>query len=188
MKRIGNLNGKPIIQGDENLLKKNIILYKENNGKIELSERRDNGKINNITQGNNNNSNYSSGRIMSSDIVSIKQITYKMNESNGMSQLDKQYDITSLINYSEELGVFVISKTDYDEIKQRDSYSSELYFLVHTKSIDVEYSLESGSNIKVTTVVDKNMMQHKFYYRYVPQDYIISDFKNYYKEFYLMVL
>ena len=51
MKRIGTLNGKPVVQCDENLLKKNTILYKENNGKIELSEREDSGKIDNITQG-----------------------------------------------------------------------------------------------------------------------------------------
>ena len=55
MKRIGTLNGKPIVQGDENLLKKNTILYKENNGKIELSEREDSGKIDNITSDNSSN-------------------------------------------------------------------------------------------------------------------------------------
>lgn len=54
MKRIGTLNNKPIVEGDENLLKKNTILYKENNGKIELSERGDSGKIDNITQGSSN--------------------------------------------------------------------------------------------------------------------------------------
>lgn len=55
MKRIGTLNGKPIVQGDENLLKKNTILYKEKNGKIELSEREDSGKIDNITSDNSSN-------------------------------------------------------------------------------------------------------------------------------------
>lgn len=55
MKRIGTLNGKPVVQGDENLLKKNTILYKENNGKIELSEREDSGKIDNITSDNSSN-------------------------------------------------------------------------------------------------------------------------------------
>ena len=55
MKRIGTLNGKPIVQCDENLLKKNTILYKENNGKIELSEREDSGKIDNITSDNSSN-------------------------------------------------------------------------------------------------------------------------------------
>ena len=55
MKRIGTLNGKPIVQGDENLLKKNTVLYKENNGKIELLEREDSGKIDNITSNNSSN-------------------------------------------------------------------------------------------------------------------------------------
>ena len=54
MKRIGTLNGKPVVQCDENLLKKNTILYKENNGNIELSERGDSGKIDNITQDSSN--------------------------------------------------------------------------------------------------------------------------------------
>ena len=54
MKRIGTLNGKPVVQCDENLLKKSTILYKENNGKIELSEREDSGKIDNITQDSSN--------------------------------------------------------------------------------------------------------------------------------------
>ena len=56
MRRIGTLNGKPIVQGNENEIKKNTILYKENNGKIELSERGDNSKIDNITQGSSNSS------------------------------------------------------------------------------------------------------------------------------------
>ena len=55
MKRIGTINGKSIVQCDENLLKKNTILYKENNGKIELSERGDSGKIDNITSDNSSN-------------------------------------------------------------------------------------------------------------------------------------
>ncbi len=62
MKRIGTLNGKPIVQGNENEIKKNTILYKENNGKIELSERGDSGKIDNITQGSSN-SNGDDGKI-----------------------------------------------------------------------------------------------------------------------------
>lgn len=63
MRRIGTLNGKPIVQGDKNLLKKNNILYKENNGKIELSEIGDSGKIDNITQGGNNSNSEEDKRI-----------------------------------------------------------------------------------------------------------------------------
>ena len=55
MKRLWILNGKPVLQCDKNLLKKNTILYKENNGKIELSEREDSGKIDNITSDNSSN-------------------------------------------------------------------------------------------------------------------------------------
>lgn len=100
---------------------------------------------------------------------------------------DKDYDISSLINYSEELGIFVISKTDYDEIKQRDSYSGELYFNVKAKGASVEYSTTSSSDVQVTTVTGEDQRPHKFYYRRVMQDSMIADFKNY-KEFYLMVL
>ena len=71
MKRIGTLNGKPIVQCDENLLKKNTILYKENNGKIELSEREDSGKIDNITQGGNNSNSEEDKRIYA--VVTNKQ-------------------------------------------------------------------------------------------------------------------
>lgn len=71
MRRIGTLNGKIVVQGDENLLKKNTILYKENNGKIELSERGDSGKIDNITQGGNNSNSEEDKRIYA--VITNKQ-------------------------------------------------------------------------------------------------------------------
>lgn len=71
MRRIGTLNGKPIVQGNENEIKKNTILYKENNGKIELLERGDSGKIDNITQGGNNSNSEEDKRIYA--VVTNKQ-------------------------------------------------------------------------------------------------------------------
>ena len=182
-RRIGTIKGKPIIKGGgTNTLADNEILVE--NTKILV---RENGQLKELCNNEGNNSNSSSSRILPSDIISIKQFTYTM-DSYGDSKPDKEYDISSLINYSEELGVFVISKTDYDEIKQRDSYSGEFYFYVEVKDTSVEYSTSSSSNMKVTTVTGDDWMPHKFYYRYVKQDYMIADFKNHYKEFYLMVL
>lgn len=180
-RRIGTIKGKSIINGGgTNTLADNEVLVENN--KIIV---RENGKLKEL--GNSNSSDSSSSRILPSDIISIEQLTCTMN-SYGDPVFDKNYDISSLINYSEELGVFVISKTDYDEIKQRDSYSGEFYFRVTAKDTGVEYSPSSSSDVKVTTVTSEDLMPHKFYYRYVLQDYIIADFKNHYKEFYLMVL
>lgn len=41
-KKIGVLNGKPVIQGDPNLITKNEILYKNDNNTIQLQERQGN--------------------------------------------------------------------------------------------------------------------------------------------------
>lgn len=48
MKRIGNLKGKPIVEGNPNEIKNNQIHYKEAGGGITLSERK-NGNLENIT-------------------------------------------------------------------------------------------------------------------------------------------
>ena len=40
-KRIGELKGKPIVQGDPNLITNNQILYKESEGKVSLFSRED---------------------------------------------------------------------------------------------------------------------------------------------------
>lgn len=182
-RRIGTIKGKPIIEGgNTNILTNNEILVQNN----KIIVRKDNELKELGNSNSSNNSDSSSSRVLPSDIISIKQLTYTTN-SYADAVFDKDYDISSLINYSEELGIFVISKTDYDEIKQRDSYSGELYFSVTAKGASVEYSTTSSSDVQVTTVTGEDGMPHKFYYRHVMQDSMIADFKNY-KEFYLMVL
>lgn len=51
MKKIGNINNIPIVQGRTNEIKNQIKADIDNNGKISLSKRTDNGIMKNINQG-----------------------------------------------------------------------------------------------------------------------------------------
>ena len=51
MKKIGNINNIPIVQGQTNEIKNQIKADIDNNGKISLSKRTDNGIMENINQG-----------------------------------------------------------------------------------------------------------------------------------------
>ena len=184
-KRIGAIKGKPIVEGcnfntltnNEILVEDNKIIYRENGKLKELGNNED----------NNNNSNSSSSRLTPSDIVSISQLTYTMN-NYGDATPDETYDITSLISYSEELGVFVISKADYDTIKQRNSYNGEFYFLVKCQNFNLTYNVLEEDSIAKSITNTEDFSSHIFYYSIFSQSRFIEDFKNYYREFYLMVL
>lgn len=180
-RRIGTIKGKPIIEGgDTNILTNNEILVQNN----KIIARKDN-ELKEL--GNNNNSNSSFGRLFPSDITSIEQQTFTM-DNYAMPAFDKTYDISFLINYSEELGVFTISETDYNEIKQRDSYSKELYFNIRFKDGGLTYNPVDQPDIEKSEVHDDSYKSHIFYYSIFNQSRLIKDFKNNYREFYLMVL
>ena len=51
MKKVGNINNIPIVQGKTNEIKNQIKADIDNNGKISLSKRTDNGIMENINQG-----------------------------------------------------------------------------------------------------------------------------------------
>lgn len=188
-RRIGTIKGKPIIEGggvntltdNEILVENNKIIYRED-GKLK--------ELGNNNNNDNNNSSSSSSRVLPEEIGSIEQYTYTLdNYANVIG--DKTYDITSLITYSEELGVFVISKANYDTIKQRDSLNGELYFSVKSNNTSglASYLADSTTNtIRVTTITGTDWMPHKFYCPDINSAYMMADFKNHYREFYLIVL
>jgi hypothetical protein len=51
MRKIGELKGKPIIEGNPNEVKKNQIHYKESDGNITLSERKGDNTLSSVTSG-----------------------------------------------------------------------------------------------------------------------------------------
>lgn len=51
MRKIGELKGKPIIEGNPNEIKKNQIHYKESDGGITLSERKEDNTLSSVTSG-----------------------------------------------------------------------------------------------------------------------------------------
>ena len=51
MKKVGNINNIPIVQGQTNEIKNQIKADIDNNGKISLSKRDENGNMENINQG-----------------------------------------------------------------------------------------------------------------------------------------
>ena len=51
MRKIGELKGKPIIEGNPNEIKKNQIHYKESDGGITLSERKEDNTFSSVTSG-----------------------------------------------------------------------------------------------------------------------------------------
>lgn len=51
MRKIGELKGKPIIEGNPNEIKKNQIHYKESDGNITLSERKGDNTLSSVTSG-----------------------------------------------------------------------------------------------------------------------------------------
>ena len=54
MRKIGELKGKPIIEGNPNEIKKNQIHYKESDGSITLSERKEDNTLSSVTSGSGN--------------------------------------------------------------------------------------------------------------------------------------
>lgn len=189
-RRIGTLKGKPIIEGgDTNILTNKEILVQNN----KIIVRKDN-ELKEL--GNNESSTNFSYRFLSEDIKKITQYTYTEN-NYGDPQLSNEYDITDLIKYSDELGVFTISKTDYDKLLARASSGSSLYgdfyFIIETYDINnfaVEYSPTGNSNIKKTSLYDDiNSKSIITYISFINQDSYISTLNlKYHKEFYLLVL
>lgn len=51
MRKIGELKGKPIIEGNPNEIKKNQLHYKESDGGITLSERKGDNTLSSVTSG-----------------------------------------------------------------------------------------------------------------------------------------
>ena len=141
-KRVGSYKGKPIVElgwGGENILTKNEIVF---NSSTSIS-------------------NCVSDKLLPSDITKVEQITYTMN-SSGDSFPSEKYDITDLIHYSEELGAFYINKSDYDEIKGRDSYSSEFYFCIYYGDYAWYYSLSNESpQCRRIILYDKSYKSYK---------------------------
>ena len=189
-KRIGTIKGKSIIEGgDTNILTNNEILVQNN----KIIVRKDN-ELREL--GNSESSTNFSYRFLPEDIKTIKKYIYTEN-NYGNPQLSSEYDITDLIKYSNELRVFTISKTDYDELLTRASSGSSLYndFYFNIKTYDtnnfvIEYSPAGYSNVKKTSLYDN--INNKPIIAYIPfinQDSYISNLNlKYHKEFYLLVL
>lgn len=51
MRKIGKLNGKVVVAGDKNLVTANQIHYKESDGNITLSERKEDNTLSSVTSG-----------------------------------------------------------------------------------------------------------------------------------------
>lgn len=68
MRKIGELKGKPIIEGNPNEIKKNQIHYKESDGGITLSERKEDNTLSSVTSG-------------SGSSEGVKEYYYKTDES-----------------------------------------------------------------------------------------------------------
>lgn len=51
MRKIGELKGKPIIEGNPNEIKRNQLHYKESDGNITLSERKEDNTLSSVTSG-----------------------------------------------------------------------------------------------------------------------------------------
>jgi hypothetical protein len=69
MRKIGELKGKPIIEGNPNEIKKNQIHYKESDGNITLSERKEDNTLSSVTS-------------VSGSGEGVKEYYYKTDESN----------------------------------------------------------------------------------------------------------
>lgn len=89
MRKIGELKGKPIIEGNPNEIKKNQIHYKESDGNITLSERKEDNTLSSVTSGSG------SGE-------GVKEYYYKFKED---MPVDKHMFYTALL-------VFTVSKID----------------------------------------------------------------------------
>lgn len=189
-RRIGTIKGKPIIEGGRtNILTNNEILVKNN----KIIVRKDN-ELKEL--GNSESSTNFSYRFLPEDIKTIKQHIYTEN-NYGDPHLSEEYDITDLIKYSNELGVFTISKTDYDKLLTRASSSSSLYgdfyFYIETYDINnfsIECTPTGNSNTKKTSLYDDiNNKSIIAYISFINQDSYISTLNlKYHKEFYLLVL
>lgn len=74
MRKIGELKGKPISEGNPNEIKKNQIHYKESDGNITLSERKEDNTLSSVTSGSGSgggNSKYRTEYYKIEDINSI---------------------------------------------------------------------------------------------------------------------
>ena len=85
MRKIGELKGKPIIEGNPNEIKKNQIHYKESDGGIILSERKEDNTLSSVTSGSG------SGE-------GVKEYYYKTDESIKGEVLGMLIELFSIFN------------------------------------------------------------------------------------------
>lgn len=97
MRKIGELKGKPIIEGNPNEIKKNQIHYKESDGSITLSERKEDNTLSSVTSGSG------SGE-------GVKEYYYKTDESI------KEEIILLLVEELSSCNVNVLLKKPFDEV------------------------------------------------------------------------
>lgn len=124
MKKIGEIKGVPVVEGNVNEVTKNQIHYKEEEGGIQLSKRDNDNRLNNITSG-------------SSEGEGVKEYYYKMQDS--------------LINDKE--AIVEMTKMYYMLFNRVDTLSKLNDDVVIT-SICTEYSSERTSGIGYFKVVD----------------------------------
>lgn len=78
MRKIGELKGKPIIEGNPNEIKKNQIHYKESDGGITLSERKEDNTLSSVTSGSGSGDAFQYFKIINTDsdfLISIGTIS-----------------------------------------------------------------------------------------------------------------
>lgn len=109
MKKIGEIKGIPVVEGNINEVNKNQIHYKENNGNIQLSKRGNDNKLNSVTSS-------SSGG--SSSKYAPRYFSIDWNKCS--EEWSKMFDITN-DTYS-ALQFFASAKIKYGEITTITAY------------------------------------------------------------------
>ena len=99
MRKIGEIKGVPVVEGNVNEVTKNQIHYKEEEGGIQLSKRNNENKLNSITSG-------------SSDSGGVKEYYYKYNRSEELdaSQFVRNVVVIEVL-YSNGEEVIPLNKT-----------------------------------------------------------------------------
>lgn len=129
MRKIGELKGKPIVEGNPNEIKKNQIHYKESDDGITLSERKEDNTLSSVTSGSGGGENTGQIEYL---YIKLNDLSYKNN------QIDVGYKIVSVITYK------------YDTLVQREyKYHLNMFQAIARLGIDASMKVLAIKLIKI---------------------------------------
>lgn len=163
MRKIGELKGKPIIEGNPNEIKKNQIHYKESDGGITLSERKEDNTLSSVTSGSGSGE---SDGIMEVEYLYIKGPALSYNKAIGVVGAVGKYSVgtTSLPNTFTAFsagGIYTATIKGFKLVKGLFKENNTIYNTTTYDKFIETYELDPSSYEEITKEYYENIENWK---------------------------